>query len=122
MAEYTYEVATDIVLPNISVQKLYEDGVHISFELTTDPGYVMYMASIDQPDVDQTETEVATVDENEVVSPDENETEMAVPEENEDPVEPISYFRFCSIPADVPVESWAWVAVPESTVSVDQIF
>lgn len=94
MVEFIREVATDISLPNITTQRLYADGVHVAFELTVNPGYVIYNTSAD----------------------------YMIPDEDGNMVELISYFRFCCIPADIPVENWTWVAVPDSDIPAEQIF
>lgn len=41
MKKYTKELASDILLPNITVSRLYCDGEHYGYEARADKGYLM---------------------------------------------------------------------------------
>ena len=99
MAEIVFEVATDITLPNITVQRKYADGVLMAYRLTANDGYVMYDTA-----ANDTETNL------------DPETGMEI----EYPV--IYYYRQVTYPVRIPVENWTHVAVLESTVDENYIF
>lgn len=52
MATYTYEVATDITLPNMTVYRKYKDGVHSAWRVNTNEGYVMYDTAANNTEID----------------------------------------------------------------------
>lgn len=94
MAVYTYEIATDISLPNITVYRRLKDGELTAYRLTANEEYVMYNTASDFTHIDE--------------------------EGNE--YERIEYYRQATISKSVPVEDWTWVAVPEADIPADQIY
>ena len=99
--------STSIALPNITVYELLQDGVLRGHRLTANEGYVIYDTSA-----------------NEVEPKIDPETGDLVFDEHGNVIEiPVTYyFRQATIPVNVPVENWTWVAVPESDVPADHIF
>ena len=95
MAVFTYEIATDIVLPNITVERKYADGVQSAYRITANEGYVLHSPSRDV----------------EVTDPMTGETHIEQ-----------YYYRQATIPVVRPVETWDWHAVLESDVPADMIF
>ena len=95
MAVITYEIATDIVLPNITVERKYADGRHLSYRLTPKEGYVLHSPSLD--------------------------VEVQDPMTGETHIEQY-YYRMRSITVAQPVSTWDWHAVLESSVPADMIF
>lgn len=95
MAVITFEVATDINLPNITVERKYADGVQTAYRLTANSGYVMY---------DTTE----------------NATEFDPDTGEEIPV--IYYYRQVTYPVRYSPNTWTYVAVLESSVDENYIF
>ena len=95
MAVVTYEIATDIVLPNITVERKYADGVLMAYRLTANEGYVLHSPSLD--------------------------AEVEDPFTGDTVIEQY-YYRQATIPKVVPFENWDWHAVLESTVPPDMIF
>lgn len=94
MAVFTYEIATDIVLPNITVERQYVDGVHNAYRVRPNEGYVLHNSDLDVSYED----------------PDGN----IIHEQY--------YYRETVIPVQYPVSMWNWEAVPESDVPADMIF
>ena len=45
MANFTTELATDIIFPNMSIYRKYCDGVLSSYEVYPNSGYVLYDVS-----------------------------------------------------------------------------
>ena len=95
MAVITHEIATDIVLPNITVERQYIDGEHKAYRLTANVGYVLHSPRLD--------------------------VEVLDPETNEMVLEQY-YYRQATIPVVRPVSTWDWEAVLESEVPADMIF
>lgn len=95
MATINYELATDIILPNITVERAYVNNELKAYRLTANAGYVMY----------RTDANDVTID------PDTLE---------EIPI--TYYYRQASMNVRVPIENWTWVAVPESDAPADNIF
>ena len=93
----TYEIASDIVMPNITVERKYHDGVLMAYRITANEGYVIYDTTAE--DVEWNEEAGADV-----------------------PV--IYYYRQATFTVAMPVTLWqnAWVAVLESTVDENFIF
>ena len=90
---------SNIALPNITIQEKYLNDVLISHVLTADEGYVIYDTSANDAEL---------------------KTDPETGEAIEVPV--IYYYRQATIPINVPVENWTWVAVLESTVDENYIF
>ena len=82
----TYEPQTEIVLPNITVEKQCSNGVHIGYKLTPADGYVLH-----NPNNCDTDTDPDTGEE----------------------VVYHYYYRAAYLPLSRPVETWTWEAVPE---------
>lgn len=95
MAVITYEITTDIVIPNITVEKQFIDGVHKAYRLTANEGYVLHSPSLDV-EVEDYETGEIHIEQ--------------------------YYYRQCTIPVVRPVSTWDWHAVLESSVPADMIF
>lgn len=94
-AVFTYELATDIVFPNISVYRKFRDGVHCGYEVYSNEGYVMYDTAA-------------------------NDTEILDPEVG--PVPTTYYYTWLSCPLNFNFANFTWVAVPRNTVPEDHIF
>lgn len=92
-----YELATDIVMPNISVERSYTDGVLKAYRITANEGYVIYDTTAENLEWDE-----------------ETGTEIPVN----------YYFRQATFTVVMPVTLWqnAWVAVLENTVDENYIF
>lgn len=102
MANYTYELATDIVFPFIDVYRRYRDGVLTGYKVCTQEGYVMY-------DTTATDTEIA-------IDP-ETGLEMQDPETGEYIEVPTTYYytlMYCPLNTDF--NNFTWVAVPRDSV------
>jgi hypothetical protein len=84
MAVITYEVATDIIIPNITVERKYADGVLMAYRLTANDGYVLHNPNLD------------------------SEVEDPI---TGDMVVERYYYRQATIPKVVPVDSWGFEAV-----------
>lgn len=97
MAVITFEIATDIVMENITVQRKFVDGVLSAYRLTTNDGYVMYNVT-------------------------DNNIEYAP--ETDDYVPVTYYFRMATYSAVHAPETWInnWIAVPETEVDENYIF
>lgn len=95
MAVITYEIASDITIENIKVERKYADGVQTGYRLTPNEGYVMHSPSLD--------------------------VEVEDPMTGETHIEQY-YYRLCIIPVARPVSTWDWHAVLESSVPADMIF
>lgn len=52
MAVFKNELATDIILPHISVYRKYRDGVHCAYEVFADEGFVMYDKTAQNTELD----------------------------------------------------------------------
>lgn len=96
MAVYTYEIATDITFPNITVYRKLRDGVHSGYRVNTNDGYVMIDTSI--------------------------EYNTIIDEVTGEYVDPPQYFRQMHCPLSYNFNNFTWVAVPEDSVPADQIF
>jgi hypothetical protein len=94
MAVITYEVATDIIIENITVERKYADGVQTAYRLTSNEGYVIH-----NPELDET----YTTPEGETVT---NQY----------------YYRQAVIAVRYAPETWTWHAVLENSVPADMIF
>lgn len=109
MVEYTYEIANDIVMPNITVERKYADGVQTAYRLTANTGYVIY-------DTTDTTTEP-------MVDPETGDL-VFDPETGEVIEVPVIYYcRMAVIPVKHTPETWVniWVAVLESEVDENYI-
>lgn len=95
MAVTIYEIATDIVLENITVERVFDDGVHTAYRLTANEGYVLHSPSLDS----------------EVVDPITGETHIEQ-----------YYYRQRTLTAVRPISTWDWHAVLETDVPPDMIF
>ena len=91
----TFTPETEIVIPNITIERHYIDGVHKAYRLTANEGYVLHSPSLD--------------------------VEVEDPMTGETRIEQY-YYRMCSIPVARPVSTWDWHAVPENDVPADMIF
>lgn len=108
MAEYTYEIATDIGIPNITIKRCYIDGVLSAYHLTSNDGYVMYDTTANHTEILEDENGLPVYDDNgEFI-------EISV----------IYYYRFAAISARYDPSTWQndWVAVLESSVDENYIF
>ena len=99
---------SNITLPNITVKAKYRDDILISHVLTANEGFVIYDTAANDVEP-KTDPETGDL----IVDP---ETGAVI----EIPV--IYYCREVTIPINVPVENWTWVAVLESTVDENYIF
>ena len=95
MAVYTQEIATDIILTNITVYRKYRDGVLCGYEVYTNEGYVMYDTTANNTEVDPETWE-------------------------EYPV--IYYYTWLSCPVRTNFDTFTWIAVPRSSVDENYIF
>lgn len=95
MAVITYEIAPDIVLENITVERKYADGVQTAYRLTPNEGYVLHSPSLDS----------------EIVDPMTGETRIEQ-----------YYYRQATLTVVRPVSTWDWHAVLETDVPADMIF
>lgn len=108
MAVITYEVATDIVMSNITVERKYADGVQTAYRLTANSGYVMYDTTANNFE--------PLLDENGNIIYDENgnivETSVNY------------YYRQVTYPVRNDPSTWQndWIAVPETSVDENYIF
>ena len=94
MAVFTYEIATDIVLPNITVERQYADGVHIAYRVRPNEGYVLHNPALDVSYEDEFGNEIFEQ----------------------------YYYRETIIPVQQIPSTWGWEAVLESDVPADMIF
>lgn len=90
-----FELETEIVIPNITIERQYINDVHTGYRLTPNEGYVLHSPSRD--------------------------VEVEDPMTGETHIEQY-YYRMCSIPKAKPVSAWDWHAVLESSVPPDMIF
>ena len=95
MAVYTYELATDIVFPNITVYRKLNEGTLVGYEVYSNEGYVMYDTSA-------------------------NHTEQDPETMEEIPV--IYYYTWLSCPRNYNFNNFTWVAVPRDSVDENYIF
>lgn len=95
MIVITYEIATDIVLFNITVERKYADGIQTAYRLTANSGYVLHDPESDEAWKDP-------------------ETGKTITERY--------YYRQATIPVRYAPETWTWEAVLESDVPADMIF
>ena len=93
--EIVYEIATDIIRDNITVERKYIDGVLKAYRLTANEGYVLHSPSLDA----------------EVQDPMTGETHIEQ-----------YYYRQRTVTSVRPISSWDWHAVLESSVPSDMIF
>ena len=89
-----YTPETEITIPNITIERKYNDGIHMAYRLTANEGYVLHSPSLDV----------------------ENEDDMG------NIVLEQYYYRQCTINVAHPVSTWDWHAVLESEVPADMIF
>ena len=96
MANYTYEIATDIIFPNITVYRIYKDGVINGYRVNANDGYVLLDTS--------------------------EEYNTIIDEETGEYIDPPQYFRvvICSLRTNF--DNFSWVAVEENSVPEDSIF
>lgn len=94
MATWTYEVATEYDFPNITVYRRYKDGVHNSWRVNANDGYVMYDTTANDYEIDP-------------------ETMEEIPV--------TYYFTVMSCPLNYPFDNFTWVAVLRSTVDENYI-
>lgn len=90
-----FELETEIVIPNITIERKYVDDVHRAYRLTANEGYVLHSPSLD------------TVIEDPMTG--ETRTEQY-------------YYRQWTINKAQPISTWDWHAVLESDVPADMIF
>lgn len=95
MAVITYEIATDIVLENITVERVFADGVQTAYRLTANEDYVLHSPSLDS----------------EYEDPDTGDTIIEQ-----------YYYRQATLTVAQPISTWDWHAVLESSVPADMIF
>lgn len=99
MSEYTEQLATDIVYPNLLIYRQYEDGEHYGYRLTPAEGYVMY-------DTRREDTE-----------PKED------PETGEMVEMPVTYYYTVAyLSLNTNFDNFPWVAVPRESVDENYIF
>ena len=110
MAVYTEELATDIVLENMTAYRQLKDGVHYATRVYANEGYVIYDTA-DEPIYEEvTDPETGDL----VYDP---ETGLPVTR----PV--IYYYTMVTVPANkFSVDTFTWVAVPRSEVDENYIF
>lgn len=94
MANYTHELSTEYVFPNISVYKKLKDGVQYGWRVNANEGYVIY-----DPNAPQIEL-------------DENENEITV----------FYYYTIKQLPLSFDFSTFPWVAVPRDSVDENYIF
>ena len=92
----TYELATDIVIENITVERKYADGVQTAYRLTANEGYVLHDTASDVPLLDENGNPTGEVY--------------------------VEYYRQAFIAVRNDPSTWTWEAVLESTVPSDMIF
>lgn len=90
-----FELETEIVLPNITIERKYVNEVHRAYRLTANEGYVLHSPNLD-----------ATIED---------------PMTGATRVEQY-YYRQATVNVVQPVETWDWHAVLESSVPSDMIF
>lgn len=95
MAVIVYEVATDIVYPNITIERRLSDGVLSGYRFTANEGYVMYDTTA-------------------------NNTELDPETMEEIPV--IYYYTIGILPTNFNFDNFHWVAVPRDSVDENYIF
>lgn len=95
MATWTYVEATELNFPNLTVWKKLRDGVHMSWRVTPVEGYVMY-------------------------NPNANDTELDPETMIERPV--TYYYTSLDCPLNTNWDTFAWLAVPRSSVDENYIF
>lgn len=95
MAVITYEVATDIIYPNLTIERRLSDGVLAGYRLTANEGYVFY---------DTTD----------------NYTEIDPETMEERPV--IYYHTIAILPTNFNFANFHYVAVPRDSVDENYIF
>lgn len=96
-AVYTEEIATDITLPNpnMTIYRRYRDGVHTSYRLYPNEGYVVY-----DPNEDYYEENPFT-----------GETELVR-----------QYFTMVNFPLGYNLDNCPYIAVLRSTVNENDIY
>ena len=95
MAVWERVVATEFNFPNITVWKKLRDGVHVSWEVKPNDGYVMYDTTA-------------------------NDTELNPETMEEIPV--VYYYTIMSCPLNYNFDAFTWVAVPRDSVDENYIF
>lgn len=95
MATWTTEIATDIVIPNISVYRKYKDGVLSRYEVYSNEGYVMYDTTANNTELDPITGEEVPV---------------------------IYYYTWLTCPLSINFDNFTWVAVPRDSVDENYIF
>ena len=96
MANYTYEIATDITIPNITVYNRFRDGELTGYRVNANDGYVLLDTS--------------------------REYNTIIDEVTGEYADPPQYFRvvYCTLRTDF--NNFHWVAVEENSVPEDSIF
>lgn len=95
MAVVTYEIATDINIPNITIERRYSDGVLMGYRMTANEGYVFYDVNANDMELD--------------------------PETMEE--RPVTYYYTIGIlPRNTNFDNFHYVAVPRSSVDENYIF
>ena len=87
MAVYTYEITTDIIIPNIIVERKYADGVHTAYRITPADGYILHNPQLD---------------------------DLVENPETGDSLVQRYYYREATIPARYAPSTWLWEAVLEN--------
>ena len=95
MAVYTFEVAEDIVFPNMTVYRKFKDGVHSAYRVNANDGYVMYDTTANNTELDPDTMEEISVN---------------------------YYYRMVGVPLSVNWSTFPYVAVPENEVDENYIF
>lgn len=95
MAVITYEVATDINIPNITIERRLSDGVLTGYRMTANEGYVFYDTTANNTELD--------------------------PETNEEI--PVTYYYTIGILSkNTNFDNFPYVAVPRDSVDENYIF
>lgn len=89
----TYELATDIVIPNITVDRKYNDGVLSAYRLRGNEGYVLHDTTADETLYDLEGNVIEVV---------------------------VQYFREVFIPVRYDTSVWTWEAIEESEAEYEE--
>jgi hypothetical protein len=90
-----FEIATDIIRDNITIERVYIDEVLKAYRLTANEGYVLHSPSLDSVIEDPMTGETRTEQ---------------------------YYYRQRTETSARPISTWDWHAVLESSVPADMIF
>ena len=88
---FTTEIATDIIFPNIIVYRKYCDDVLSSYEMYPNEGYMVYDTMDENYDIDQETFEMTPV---------------------------TRYYTWVTFPATFNFDNFTWVAVPEHEINI----